>query len=90
MKVLPLLVLACALLTQEMARANPFRINCYVQEGALFVRCPTADRGWLKHQAAMYNGMFRGNAFPTNLKSGDPLSCSVDVKNDLTDCIVQK
>jgi len=38
--------------------------------------------------AWMYAGMFRGSVVPPSLKPGDVLSCGVDTKYDLSDCVL--
>jgi hypothetical protein len=76
-------------LASAAARAEPFRIACYVRDDAVSVNCPEADHVFLKHMAWLYAGMFRDHMFPLqDLRAGDTLSCGVDTKHDLTDCVV--
>ena len=73
-----------------MARAESLHFFCRVRGDAISVHCPQGDRGSLAHMAWLYPGMFKGNVFPKDLKPGDLLWCSVDEKDDLSDCVVQK
>ncbi|GEM_PF-4506854 len=78
---------ALGVLTPGTARAESFRAICHVRDDAVSVNCPTANRGGLVHMAWIYDGLFRDPATRKDLKPGDGLSCGVNAKDDLTDCI---